>query len=121
MPAVAAAAAARGVRCHVDACIGGWVLGYAARLGRDVPPWSFEVEGVTSVSVDLHKYGYAPKGTSLLLHRTSAAPASAAVLLGALARLHDAELHAAVDAARAGRSPAPGAWCSCSATRATSG
>ena len=68
---VAALAAARGIRCHVDACIGGWVLPYAARLGRTVPPWSFAVEGVTSVSVDLHKYGYAPKGTSLLLHRSA--------------------------------------------------
>lgn len=69
---VAAAAAARGVRCHVDACIGGWVLPFAARLGRDVRPWTFAVEGVTSISVDLHKYGYAPKGTSVLLHRTAA-------------------------------------------------
>ena len=69
---IAAAAAAHGVRCHVDACIGGWVLPYAARLGRPVPPWTFVVEGVTSISVDLHKYGYAPKGTSLLLHRTPA-------------------------------------------------
>ena len=67
---VAAAAAARGIRCHVDACIGGWVLPYAARLGRAVPPWTFAVEGVTSISVDLHKYAYAPKGASLLLHRT---------------------------------------------------
>lgn len=67
---IAAAAAARGVRCHVDACIGGWVLPYAARLGRPVPPWTFAVEGVTSISVDLHKYAYAPKGTSILLHRT---------------------------------------------------
>ena len=66
---LAAAAAARGVRCHVDACIGGWVLPYAARLGRDVPPWTFDVPGVTSISVDLHKYAYAPKGTSVLLHR----------------------------------------------------
>ncbi len=66
---VAAAAAARGVRCHVDACIGGWVLPYAARLGRPVPPWTFAVDGVTSISVDLHKYAYAPKGTSILLHR----------------------------------------------------
>jgi sphinganine-1-phosphate aldolase len=72
VPEVAALAAARGIRCHVDACIGGWVLPYAARLGRDVRPWSFAVEGVTSVSVDLHKYGYAPKGTSLLLHRSAA-------------------------------------------------
>jgi glutamate/tyrosine decarboxylase-like PLP-dependent enzyme len=66
---VAGAALARGVRCHVDACIGGWVLPYAARLGRPVPPWTFAVEGVTSISLDLHKYGYAPKGTSVLLHR----------------------------------------------------
>lgn len=66
---IAAAAAARGVRCHVDACIGGWVLPYAARLGRAVPAWTFAVEGVTSISVDTHKYAYAPKGTSLLLHR----------------------------------------------------
>ncbi|TQK72490.1 MULTISPECIES: aminotransferase class V-fold PLP-dependent enzyme [unclassified Nocardioides] len=69
VPAVAAAAAARGVRCHVDACIGGWVLPYAARLGRPVTPWTFAVEGVTSISTDLHKYAYAPKGASLLLHR----------------------------------------------------
>ena len=67
--ALAAAARERGVRCHVDACIGGWVLPYAERLGREVPPWTFAVEGVTSISVDTHKYAYAPKGTSLLLHR----------------------------------------------------
>ncbi|GAA1927544.1 pyridoxal phosphate-dependent decarboxylase family protein [Nocardioides hwasunensis] len=66
---IAAAAAARGIRCHVDACIGGWVLPYAARLGREVTPWTFAVEGVTSISVDTHKYAYAPKGTSILLHR----------------------------------------------------
>ena len=72
VPPVAAAAAARGIRCHVDACIGGWVLPFAKRIGRDVPPWTFAVEGVTSISADLHKYGYAPKGTSVLLHRTPA-------------------------------------------------
>ncbi|KRF19091.1 pyridoxal-dependent decarboxylase [Nocardioides sp. Soil797] len=69
---LAAAADARGVRCHVDACIGGWVLPYAARLGREVTPWTFAVEGVTSISVDLHKYAYTPKGTSILLHRNPA-------------------------------------------------
>ena len=68
---IAAAAAEHGVRCHVDACIGGWVLPWAARLGRPVAPWTFAVDGVTSISVDLHKYAYAPKGTSLLLHRTA--------------------------------------------------
>jgi glutamate/tyrosine decarboxylase-like PLP-dependent enzyme len=67
---LAALASAREIRCHVDACIGGWVLPYAERLRRPVPPWSFAIEGVTSISVDTHKYGYTPKGTSLLLHRT---------------------------------------------------
>ncbi|TNC25371.1 pyridoxal phosphate-dependent decarboxylase family protein [Amycolatopsis alkalitolerans] len=67
--AIAAAAAARGVRMHVDACIGGWVLPYFRRLGRTVPEFGFGVEGVTSVSVDLHKYAYCPKGVSVLLHR----------------------------------------------------
>lgn len=72
VPAIAQAAHAAGVRCHVDACIGGWVLPYAARLGRPVEPWTFATDGVTSISVDTHKYAYAPKGTSLLLHRTPA-------------------------------------------------
>ncbi len=64
---IAAVAAERGIRCHVDACIGGFVLPFL-----DAPPWSFVVPGVTSVSADLHKYGYAPKGASLLLHRSMA-------------------------------------------------
>ncbi|MBK8468359.1 MAG: aspartate aminotransferase family protein [Actinomycetales bacterium] len=69
---IAAAAAARGIRCHVDACIGGWVLPFLGdegeRSGR--PEWTFAVPGVTSISADLHKYGYAPKGVSLLVHRS---------------------------------------------------
>jgi len=69
---MAAAAADRGVRCHVDACIGGWVLPFAAESGRSLSPWDFRVPGVTSISVDLHKYGYTPKGVSVLLHRSSA-------------------------------------------------
>jgi glutamate/tyrosine decarboxylase-like PLP-dependent enzyme len=62
---VAAAAAERGIPCHVDACIGGWVLPFWS----DIPPWDFRVPGVTSVSADLHKFGYAPKGVSVLLQR----------------------------------------------------
>ncbi|MDQ0381850.1 pyridoxal phosphate-dependent decarboxylase family protein [Amycolatopsis thermophila] len=65
---IAAAAARRGVRMHVDACIGGWILPFLRRLGRPVPEFGFAVEGVTSVSVDLHKYAYCPKGVSVLLH-----------------------------------------------------
>ncbi|UUT34807.1 pyridoxal phosphate-dependent decarboxylase family protein [Microbacterium elymi] len=65
---VAAACAASGISCHVDACIGGWILPFwpdaAAR-----PGWDLRVPGVTSLSADLHKYGYAPKGVSVPLHR----------------------------------------------------
>jgi glutamate/tyrosine decarboxylase-like PLP-dependent enzyme len=68
IPEIAAAASARGVRMHVDACIGGWVLPYFARLGQPVPSFGFDVDGVTSMSVDLHKYAYCPKGASVLLH-----------------------------------------------------
>jgi glutamate/tyrosine decarboxylase-like PLP-dependent enzyme len=73
IPEIAAAATQAGVRCHVDACIGGWVLPHLSEADRaSVPPWSFTVPGVTSISVDLHKYAYTPKGVSLLLHRDPA-------------------------------------------------
>ncbi len=70
IPAIASLAAAAGANCHVDACMGGFVLPFAERLGRDVAPWDFRVEGVTSISADIHKLGYAPKGVSVILHRT---------------------------------------------------
>jgi sphinganine-1-phosphate aldolase len=66
---IAAAAAARGILCHVDACIGGWILPYLRRAGRRVPAFDLSVPGVTSLSVDLHKYGYADKGASVVLYR----------------------------------------------------
>ncbi len=59
-----------GIACHVDACIGGLILPFwAAADGADLPHWDFTVRGVTSISADLHKFGYAPKGASVLLHR----------------------------------------------------
>ncbi|MEV6844790.1 aminotransferase class V-fold PLP-dependent enzyme [Actinoplanes sp. NPDC051411] len=70
IPQLAAVAAERHVRFHVDACFGGWVLPYLKRLGADLPDFDLTVPGVTSISVDLHKYAYAPKGVSILLHRT---------------------------------------------------
>jgi sphinganine-1-phosphate aldolase len=66
---IAASAAERGIRCHVDACIGGWLLPYLRRDDPGLPAFSFSVPGVTSISVDLHKYAYTPKGVSILLHR----------------------------------------------------
>jgi len=62
---VAAAAAERGIACHVDACIGGLVLPFWPGLAD----WDLRVPGVTSISADLHKFGYAPKGASVLLQR----------------------------------------------------
>ena len=70
VPELAALASQAGARCHVDACIGGWVLPYLTAVDRaSVPAWTFAVPGVSSISVDLHKYAYTPKGVSLLLHR----------------------------------------------------
>ena len=54
---------------HVDACIGGFLLPYLRRLGEPVPAFDLSVPGVTSISMDLHKYGYAPKGASVILYR----------------------------------------------------
>ncbi len=62
-------AAARGIPFHVDACIGGFMLPWLERLGRALPPWDFRVRGVTSISADAHKYGYAAKGASVILYR----------------------------------------------------
>lgn len=67
VPGIAAAAARRGVPCHVDACIGGFTLAYARMGGESVPAMDFAVAGVTSIALDLHKYGFSPKGASLLL------------------------------------------------------
>ncbi|MEU4831304.1 aspartate aminotransferase family protein [Streptosporangium sp. NPDC023615] len=64
---IAALAAARGVPCHVDACVGGWLLPWLREAGADVPPFDLSVPGVTSLSCDLHKFGYAPKGASVVL------------------------------------------------------
>ncbi|WP_308799306.1 pyridoxal phosphate-dependent decarboxylase family protein [Agromyces silvae] len=63
---VAALAADAGVAVHVDACIGGFALAF---WPDPLPPWDLRVPGVTSLSADLHKYGYAPKGVSVLLMR----------------------------------------------------
>ncbi|GIJ49242.1 aspartate aminotransferase family protein [Virgisporangium aliadipatigenens] len=71
VPAIAAAAARHGVRCHVDACFGGWLLPFWRELGVAGEAFDLTVPGVTSISVDLHKYAYCPKGVSVLLHRTA--------------------------------------------------
>lgn len=66
---IASVAAERDINCHVDACMGGVTLHYLRRLGETIPPWNFSVPGVTSMSVDLHKYGYTAKGAGVIVHR----------------------------------------------------
>ncbi|KAG6781395.1 hypothetical protein POTOM_014295 [Populus tomentosa] len=58
-----------GICFHVDLCLGGFVLPFARKLGYPIPPFDFSVKGVTSISADVHKYGLAPKGTSVVLYR----------------------------------------------------
>lgn len=54
---------------HVDACVGGFQLPWLEKLGRPIPPWDFRVPGVTSISADVHKFGYSAKGSSVVLYR----------------------------------------------------
>ncbi|XP_037868693.1 sphingosine-1-phosphate lyase [Bombyx mori] len=67
--ALSALAARAGVPLHVDACLGGLVAGFMPAAGHPVPPFDFRLPGVASISADTHKYGYAPKGTSVILYR----------------------------------------------------
>ena len=66
---IAALAQSRGVWMHVDACVGGFLAPFVKKLGHDIPDFDFSLPGVTSISADLHKYGYAPKGASLMMLR----------------------------------------------------
>jgi glutamate/tyrosine decarboxylase-like PLP-dependent enzyme len=59
----------RGIGFHTDGCLGGFVLPWAEKLGYPVPPFDFRLPGVTSISADTHKYGYAAKGSSVVLYR----------------------------------------------------
>jgi glutamate/tyrosine decarboxylase-like PLP-dependent enzyme len=61
----------RGIGLHTDACLGGFVLPWAEQLGYPIPPFDFRLPGVTSMSADTHKYGYAAKGTSVVLYRSA--------------------------------------------------
>ncbi|XP_077865964.1 sphingosine-1-phosphate lyase 1-like [Saccoglossus kowalevskii] len=55
--------------CHVDACLGGFLIAFMDKAGYPLQPFDFRLEGVTSISADTHKYGYAPKGSSVVLYK----------------------------------------------------
>jgi sphinganine-1-phosphate aldolase len=61
-----------GIPLHVDACIGGFAIPFMEKLGLPVPAFDFRIPGVTSLSADIHKYGYSAKGASILLYRNMA-------------------------------------------------
>jgi len=69
IPELAAIAAANDFFFHTDCCVGGFLLPFLERLGHPVPPFDFRVPGVTTISADVHKYGYATKGASVIAHR----------------------------------------------------
>jgi sphinganine-1-phosphate aldolase len=69
IPELGALAQERNLLLHVDGCIGGFVLPYFRRLGAQVTDFDFSVPGVTSISMDFHKYAYAAKGASVILHK----------------------------------------------------
>ena len=58
-----------GIPLHVDACVGGFILPFMAMNGRKLPLWDYRVPGVTSISADIHKYGFASKGASTITYR----------------------------------------------------
>ena len=65
---IAALALDADCNCHVDACMGGVTLAYLERLGEVSPPWNLQIPGVSSISVDLHKFGYTSKGASVIMY-----------------------------------------------------
>ncbi len=71
IPELGQVALDHGLLLHVDACIGGFLLPFFKELGVDVPDFDLSVDGVTSISMDLHKYAYAPKGASVVLYRNA--------------------------------------------------
>lgn len=68
---IADVAVDEGTPLHVDACLGGFILPFFEKLGERVELFDFRVDGVTSISADLHKYGYTPKGASTVLFRSA--------------------------------------------------
>jgi glutamate/tyrosine decarboxylase-like PLP-dependent enzyme len=72
IPELSELALSKGVGLHVDGCLGGFILPFGQELGYDIPLFDFRLPGVTSISADTHKYGYAFKGSSTLLFRDKA-------------------------------------------------
>ena len=114
IPDLAAVALEHGILCHVDACLGGFILPFLGQLGHLTKPWDLAVPGVTSISADLHKYGYASKGVSVILYSRPRTGPPATVRHHQLARwplrvtVHGGHPTRGADRGRLGRAPPPG-------------
>ncbi len=79
IPGLAELASSRGVGLHVDNCLGGYLLSFMSDAGLLSTPFDFAVPGVTTMSIDVHKYGFAPKGASVVAFRDPAMRAATLV------------------------------------------
>eukprot|EP01083_Nonionella_stella_P120952 363001_1 len=70
IPALSEIAKKHGIGFHVDCCLGGFLLPFMEKVGFDIPLFDFRLPGVSSISADTHKYGYAPKGSSVIMYRS---------------------------------------------------
>ncbi|PHN03696.1 aminotransferase class V-fold PLP-dependent enzyme [Flavilitoribacter nigricans] len=68
--AIAGIAKKHDLPMHVDACIGGFMLPWVEKLGYPIPPWDYRLDGVCSISADVHKFGFGPKGTSVITYKS---------------------------------------------------
>ncbi len=72
VPEIAKICKQYGVPLHVDSAIGGFILPFIEKEGKyNYKPWDFRVDGVTSINADIHKYGFSPKGSSVLIYNDS--------------------------------------------------
>jgi sphinganine-1-phosphate aldolase len=71
IPGLSRLALRRNIPLHVDCCLGSFLVPFLERAGYDTEPFDFRIQGVTSISCDTHKYGFAPKGNSTLLYRSA--------------------------------------------------
>ena len=108
-----------GIGLHVDGCLGGWILPFGQELGYDIPVFDYRVPGVTSISADTHKYGYAFKGTSVLTFRDQGAAQRPVLLQHRLERRASTARRGWRARARAACWPPPGPRWSSSAAPAT--
>ena len=105
---IAAVAQTRGLWMHVDACVGGYIAPFAQQLGYPVEAFDFSVPGVTSISADLHKYGYSAKGASTLFFADRGVVRAHGLPLRQLAAWPVHDEHPGRHARRAAPSPRPG-------------